>query len=133
MSKLRWSIASDHRLQYRHGWNILRPLCDPVPEAGDATSNLGHMVLRDICDAMVKERVAEPVQRCSDIGFGFRPHAATGKPGHDLTAIDILQPTTHAVVIKQAADGFIRGAPLLLPQVCQDRVVEVEDVKLQSL
>src|SRR3954462_4314382 len=97
----------------------MRPLFDPVPEAGNTTSNLGRMVLRDICDAMVKEWVAEPVQRCRDVGFGFRPHAATGKPGHDLTAVDILQPTTHAVLAKQVADGFIRGAPLLLlPQVC---------------
>src|SRR3954452_7116689 len=94
------------------------------------------MVLRNICDAMVKEWVAEPVQCCRDVGFRFRPHAAPGEPGHDLTTVEILQPATHAVIVKQAAHSFIRSAPLLLlllPEVCQDRVAEVEDVKLQAL
>ena len=88
------------------------------------------MILRDVCDAMVKERVAESVHRCGDVGFRFRRHAPPGEPRHDLTTVDILQPATHVVVVKQAAHGFIRGAPPLLPEVCQDRVAEVEDVKL---
>ena len=74
-------------------------------------TTLGRVVLRDVGDAMIEERVAETIHRRGDVPFCFRSHTALGEAGNHLAAIEVLQPVSDRLVIKDGTYGSSGRVP----------------------
>ncbi len=91
------------------------------------------MVLSDVGDAVVEERVSKAVKRHRHIGPCLLVHAAGSETGHHLALTERIEPGAHLRIGEDGPHRLACRPPLPHPSLGEHGVAKIEDVQLEPL